>query len=404
MSVEIWSGGKEDTRNMVSPPCVFPDGNTILVCVSMFYSASYEAWYSTNGGTSWTNISGASFDWPGSTPDFRAPSTKDYEFLYLLPDHTTSWDFYTIGASYSPSTTGLQYERYTWNDGTNLPVYQDQYNYSTGVSFNTEQPKVTMFSFGGDLYFPTVYQGTGGQWYLDIIRRTSGGTWSTYQSLGAVDASGSYGTASVTFHHTGDGYTVKDSEPNIYVYLSTLGAGSLIRRYAYSSGPTWTGGTALTGPTNAGGGNVVYNPVDDKVMVPSFQTSTTNPGFTRWDESVTGGSTSLYTTDSRAHIQARNCRLFVDGAGNVYHIYQVTSTNLGYVKHDGSFGSTTSLYTTEILAGYGNGNVIGLRDGYFATPDTLNLTFSSNWQIYSDTIAIEAPASVVNDGFGAVTI
>lgn len=163
---------------------------------------------------------------------------------------------------------------------------------------------------------------------LAVVKRTSGGTYSTSHSL-STWVSNNPVFLGIDFHHTGDGLTVDSSTPHLYLYAQ-LGAYRLVyKRFAYTSGPTWTAGPerAIVSDTSIDQnyGQMFYDGTRIVMMYPNDATDSIQVyERNEADTATTNRSTGIPSTGQST---GRVTQMFHDIDGNIYLVLSETSAN-----------------------------------------------------------------------------
>lgn len=216
---------------------VFPDGTSTL-------TDSVDFWYSTDDGATWNN--------PGASSHFGYVATTGS--TYVEPTLFIDQDDYAH-VCYSDRSNGHVYYRrgtpnvdrtaWTWSSPTlidNNSAYSDEATcvaHREGTGWKVHILNSRLNSSAADAVHYT---------RLDI---TSGGVVSVEVANQLVSAA-SHGNfynkrPTIDFHHTGDGKTVKDGAPHLFIAWSVgnSGGGLYFRKATYSGG-TWTWGSIVT--------------------------------------------------------------------------------------------------------------------------------------------------------------
>lgn len=200
---------------------------------------SFEFWYSKDNGATWTHATGSDLGFVGT----GTGHIPECSFFIDIDDylHFVYKDRHDGHVRYRRGTPNASRTAWTWSSAV---VIEDFFTVR-------DYPDIVAHREGTGWVAHIVYASSAqaAAHYLPVIINASGGlsTGSKVQiGTASTSVSNQYSWPSIDFHHAGDGKTVKDGVPHLYVAWSrgSAGSGSGIRfkKATYSSG-SWTWGT-----------------------------------------------------------------------------------------------------------------------------------------------------------------
>ena len=205
------------------------------------FSSVYPLFYSLDGGATWNNPGGHPANGSGAITNSY---TRNFSFFIDLDDycHIVFKDNSDGYIYYRRGTPNAGRTAWTWSAAVNVYNAVNNGDVPDVVAHREGTGWVAHVSLGRPvdavssvrvMHIPIASDGTVGSLTTDNIASASYG--STTQRYPSID-----------FHHTGDGKTVKDGTPHLYVAWSAgnIGAGKGIRfrKATYNAG-AWTWGT-----------------------------------------------------------------------------------------------------------------------------------------------------------------
>ena len=191
-------------------------------------SGTIRFYYSNDTGATWAQDTGATISDINATGYWSITSDSDDNVFILYARSGTYNDQYAKHGTVSGNVLTWSGTGYVFGIDGNLCKIQD----------------IVAFKIGTDSYVAGIYQLSYQSQNHWRVVKWNGTSWSAV-SNGNVDVTANVAQMSLDFHHTGDGKTVKDSTPHLYVgYWDYDNRDYYFIKINYSAGPTWSGPTA----------------------------------------------------------------------------------------------------------------------------------------------------------------
>jgi len=203
-------------------PSVRMSDGTLLAMLGDVGVQELQFWYSDDDGATWTD----------TTDTIAANSSADNRNSSMVVD--TDDILWIVHRDEGYALARLT--RATFS-GTRVTL-EDSIEFSDQGASNMD---CVAFKIGTDTYIPIIYWYGGLYVKRTIVKCTSSEVLSIVGNI-TVESSTTTSMVRIDFHHTGDGKTVANSAPHLYLAW-TESTATYFRKDTYSSGPTWTNGT-----------------------------------------------------------------------------------------------------------------------------------------------------------------
>lgn len=190
-------------------------------------------WYSNNNGVSWAENTG------GMLGAAQEPEGDWWAVFMTADDH--------VFCIYNRGPDNHEY----WIKQGTISGNSISWGGSVGViSWGVLEPRMVdlcAWKVSSDYYLGVIYGGTSAtEISMKIIEWDGDVTWSAVHQHSPLIGQQGW-SCSIDFHHTGDGKTIKDSDPHVFVCWVNEATRDLnFRKYTFVSGTTWTTGDQRT--------------------------------------------------------------------------------------------------------------------------------------------------------------
>lgn len=223
----VWQTSNSSEVVYPQQPFYLTDGTLLLpfnVDTTGFGRHDVNYAYSYDGGNNW---------------NVTTQATTTFLQQYALGQNVETGELFAVGATTGTNRLGVTYV--TWDRASGTITFTTSDRVLKTVTGNIKMPSVKVFDIDNVSYIAVAAGEASVGLSMGIWSRTTGGTWSTEVAWNTAMSNTTTLSATVDFHHTGDGRTVKDATPHVYIFGDESGAVDVrISRWGYTTSPSWS--------------------------------------------------------------------------------------------------------------------------------------------------------------------